>query len=65
MKKSREKQGDPFVLWVVGVFVGSLSLGWFSRSLRTELYLGIMEYKLCVCSNEERLKEACEIDMIG
>jgi len=27
--------------------------------------LGIMEYKLCVCSNEERLKEACGIDMIG
>jgi hypothetical protein len=47
------------------IFVGSLSLGWFSTSLGTELYLGIMEYKLCVCSNEERMKKACEIDMIG
>ncbi len=47
------------------VFVGSLSLGWFSTSLGTELYLGIMEYKLCGCSNEERMKKACEIDMIG
>jgi hypothetical protein len=66
MKKSREKQGDPFVLWVVGKCLCWFIISWLVfKEFENKIVLGDYGIQLCVCSNEERLKEASEIDMIG